>query len=99
VFLKYEKLKINTLVSIKSSLKIKKIIDRETICGQNIFYMDDGTSYHEKQLSSSPNDIKLSLVERLKSDNKKCEEIYNEIVKEIVSKSLSFIKKNQYYQT
>jgi hypothetical protein len=88
-------MKINSFVVTKSSSELKKIVDKEVICGQKIFYMEDNTSYHESQLSSSPEDVKLSLFNKVKNNEEKYKEIYKDIVKEMVSNSLSFIRKSQ----
>lgn len=91
-------MKIDSFVVTKSSSELKKIVDKEVICGQKIFYMEDNTSYHESQLSSSFQDVKESLTKKLETKKEKCDEIYREMIKEIVSNSLTFIKKNQFYQ-
>jgi hypothetical protein len=91
-------MKIDSVVIVKSSSEVKKIVDVEIICGQKIFYMEDNTSYHENQLSSSQ-DVKKLLSKKLETNKEKCDEIYREMIKEMVSNSLTFIKKNQYYQT
>jgi hypothetical protein len=92
-------MKIDSVVIVKSSSEVKKIVDVEIICGQKIFYMEDNTSYHENQLSSSSQDVKKLLSKKLETNKEKCDEIYREMIKEMVSNSLTFIKKNQYYQT
>lgn len=52
MYLKFKKMKykLNDRVFVENSQNFKTIVDLETIIGEPIYYMSDGTSYHEKQI-------------------------------------------------
>lgn len=53
------------LVCIKETNEIKQVWDKEIIFENLIYYMKDGTSYHESQISTLSEDFIKAYVERL----------------------------------
>lgn len=85
-------MKIGTWVISKIDFKLKKILEKEVILGQTIYYTEDKCSYHESQLSCSTIDLRTGLIEKLKTNTEKSDELYKEIVNEAVKNSLKAIK-------
>ena len=57
------------LVCILKTFELKEIQEVENIFGENIFYMSDGSSYHETEISNSPEHFVEAFVRRLTYDD------------------------------
>jgi hypothetical protein len=69
------------LVCILKTFELKEIQEVETIYGENIFYMTDGSSYHESEISNSPEHFVEAFVRRLRNNNDLLWEKIGEIVR------------------
>lgn len=70
------KFQVNEFVSVIRTSEIKKIVDSELIDNQEIYYMDDNTSYHLSQITV---DNSLSL------DNKETLDYFGDFYKSYIS--------------
>jgi hypothetical protein len=57
------------LVCILKTFELKEIQEVETIYGENIFYMTDGSSYHETEISNSAEHFVEAFVRRLTNND------------------------------